>query len=346
MLASPDVKHIEFDKSATVRNQFMMVGLTPIFKLEGLTEIAINEPYLVWFDRGNGWESQELPNLSFDLCMELARSLSVYAKLTIPLGEDNPIASVILPDGERGQVAVPPATESGIVSMTFRKPSTARFTLGNYQDTGRFSKAKQMSISAVELSDKQQQLLDLKDSGDYQSFFKQAVKSNMNILLVGGTGSGKTTVMKAMVDEYPTDKRIFTVEDVHELDLPNHSNHLHLFYKQGGLTPRQIIEACMRMKPDHVLLAELRGDEAWTYLEMLNTGHEGSITTIHANNCYSAPSRLAGLVKQSEVGKTLDYEHIMRTIKTSIDVIAFFKHTHLTEIYFDPVLKNTLLSEA
>lgn len=333
------------DKSSTVRHQLKNSGLSEILNLEGLTEVAINEPYKAWFDRGKGWEMIALPDLSFDICMEIARSLSVYASLTHPVSSENPIASVILPDGERGQIATPPATEAGIVSMTFRKPSTSRFTLNDYENSGRFSNPKNMSFSENTITDKQQTLLDLKDSGRIEDFFKLAVKSNLNILIVGGTGSGKTTVMKALVDEYPTDARLFTIEDVHELDLPNHSNHLHLFYKQGGLSPKQLIEACMRMKPDHVLLAELRGDEAWTYLEMLNTGHEGSITTIHANNCYSAPARLAGLVKQSEVGQTLDYEHIMRTIKTSIDVIAFFKHTHLTEICYEPQVKNALLSE-
>lgn len=334
-----------FDSSTTVRDQLLFSGLQSILKLDKLTEVAVNKPHQVWFDRGDGWETQALPNLTFDICMDIAKSLAVYAGLTVPLGEDNPIASVILPDGERGQIAVPPATENGIVSMTFRKPSTARFTLDDYANTGRFTGFTDMKTDDVALSDSQSQLLELKEKGKIKDFFKLAVQSNKNILLVGGTGSGKTTVMKAMVDNYLNDKRIFTIEDVHELDLPLHPNHLHLFYKQGGLTPKQIIEACMRMKPDHVLLAELRGDEAWTYLEMLNTGHDGSITTIHANDCRSAPSRLAGLVKQSEVGQTLDMAHIMRTINTSIDVIAFFKHTHLTELYFDPVLKNKLIHE-
>ncbi|MFA0073418.1 P-type DNA transfer ATPase VirB11 [Vibrio cyclitrophicus] len=333
------------DSSTTVRDQLVLSGLQPILDLEGLTEIAVNNPYQVWFDRGEGWETQSLPNLSFDLCMDIAKSLAVFAGLTIPIGEDNPVASVILPDGERGQIAVPPATENGIVSMTFRKPSTSRFTLDDYSNTGRFSDYTDMQMGEIGLSDSQIQLLALKEKGDIKEFFKVAVQTNKNILLVGGTGSGKTTVMKAMVDNYLPTKRLFTIEDVHELDLPLHPNHLHLFYKQGGLTPKQIIEACMRMKPDHVLLAELRGDEAWTYLEMLNTGHDGSITTIHANDCRSAPSRLAGLVKQSEVGQTLDMGHILRTIKTSIDVIAFFKHTHLTELYYEPKLKNSLLSE-
>ncbi|UJF17246.1 P-type DNA transfer ATPase VirB11 [Vibrio sp. SS-MA-C1-2] len=335
---------LNFDSSITIRSQLTASGLQSILDLNGLTEVAVNQPFEVWFDRGNGWENLSLPNLSFDLCLDLAKSLAVYAGLSIPIGEDNPVASVILPDGERGQIAVPPATEKNIVSMTFRKPSLNRFTLSDYQNSGRFDQYSDLRMDDVTLTELQRHLLDLKAKGDMQGFFDAAVKANQNILLVGGTGSGKTTVMKALVDCYPTSKRLFTIEDVHELDLPNHPNHLHLFYKQGGIRPKALIESCMRMKPDHVMLAELRGDEAWTYLEMLNTGHEGSITTIHANNCRSAPARLAGLIKQSEVGQTLDIQHILRTINSSIDVIAFFKHTHLTELYFDPHYKNQLLS--
>jgi type IV secretion system protein VirB11 len=179
---------------------------------------------------------------------------------------------------------------------------------------------------------------------DLEPFFRLAVEQCMNILLVGGTGSGKTTFMKAIADLYPRKRRIFTIEDVHELALPNHPNHLHLFYKKDGVQPKTLIEACMRMKPDHVFLAELRGDEAWNYIEMLNTGHGGSITTVHANDCHSAFSRIAALVKQSTVGQTLDYDFVLNTVKTSIDVICFFKHSFLKEIYFDPEEKNRLLN--
>lgn len=334
----------EVDRAITIRQQLKISGLQEILDLEGLTEVAVNRPYEALFDRGKGWETKELPELTYKMCEDMAKTMSVFAGISVPL-RTHPIASVILPDGERGQIAVPPATELGIVSMTFRKPSTARFNLDDYESTGRFRKYSAVKYDDYELTPLQKELLELKKSGQIAEFFEKAVRGNLNILLVGGTGSGKTTVMKAMVDKYPRDRRIFTVEDVHELDLPYHHNHLHLFYKQGGLTPKEIIESCMRMKPDHVLLAELRGDEAWTYLEMLNTGHEGSITTIHANDARSTPSRLAGLVKQSPVGQTLDMEHIMKTIKKSIDVIAVFKHTYLTELYFEPKVKNKLLSE-
>jgi type IV secretion system protein VirB11 len=101
----------------------------------------------------------------------------------------------------------------------------------------------------------------------------------------------------------------------------------------------------MRMKPDHIFLAELRGDEAWSYIEALNTGHEGSITTIHANNTYASFSRLASIIKQSTVGLTLDMDLIQKTIKSSIDIILFFNKTYMTEVYFNPVEKMKILSE-
>lgn len=332
------------DNTVVSRSQLKISGIQEVLDLDGITEVAVNRPGEIWFDRGEGWEVKDEPKLNYEICESLAKSLSTLSGITTPL-EEYPIASVTLPDGERGQIAVPPATEKGVVSMTFRKPSLTRFTLSQYQDTGRLNGFSSMQLGEIKLTDTQSKMLELREAGRMEEFFKLAVQSNLNILIVGGTGSGKTTVMKAMVDCYAQNKRLFTIEDVHELDLPNHPNHLHLFYKQGGVTPKTIIESCMRMKPDHVLLAELRGDEAWTYLEMLNTGHDGSITTIHANDCRSAPSRLASLVKQSSVGQTLDYEHIMKHIKKSIDVIAFFKRTHLVELYYEPEEKNKLLSE-
>ncbi|HHY0626220.1 TPA: P-type DNA transfer ATPase VirB11 [Vibrio parahaemolyticus] len=335
---------MSFDTTITVRGLLKQVGLQALLDLPNLTEVAVNQPQEAWIDRGDGWERHELPELTLQRCMDLAKALCVFAGLTQPLGEQHPLASVILPDGERGQIAVSPATEKGIVSMTFRKPSLARFSLDDYHQSGRFANCRDIKTISSELTPTQKALQGLKEQRDYRGFFKLAVQSNLNIMLVGGTGSGKTSFMKSMVDHYPPEKRLFTIEDAHELSLAFHPNHLHLFYKRGGLTPKQLIESCMRMKPDHILLGELRGDEAWNYLEMLNTGHQGSVTTIHANDCLSAFARLATLIKQSEVGKTLEHEHIMRTIMTSIDVVAFFQHTHLTELWYDPSMKNALLA--
>lgn len=320
------------------------VGIQDILDLKGITEVAVNQPNRIWFDRGNGWEFIDEPRADYASLEQLATVLSVMSNDGIPLDFNNPISSVILPDGERGQIVIPPMVEDGCISMTFRKPSKSRFTLSDYENTGRLSGFKYAGRASHDLTEDQQILYKLYKEEKIKDFFTLAVEKHLNILLVGGTGSGKTTIMKALVDLYPPTRRIFTIEDVHELDLPNHPNHLHLFYKNKVRSPKYVIESCMRMKPDHIFLAELRGDEAWNYIEALNTGHSGSVTTTHANDCYSAFSRITGLVKQSEDGRTLDYDHIFKIVRSSIDIVCFFKGSFLKEIFFDPIEKNEILA--
>lgn len=337
-------ENTDFDRSMLARSQLAKIGIQQVLDIDGITEVAINEPGKIWFDRGDGWEFKDEQRCSFEQCMRLANSLSVFSNSGDVVGASNPIQSVVLPDGQRGQIVLPPATIQQCVSMTIRKPSDTRFTLGGYVETNRLSGFSLARKKLHDLTEYQKKMLKMLDQQDMERFFQTAVDNHLNILLVGGTGSGKTTFMKAVADLYPHDRRIFTIEDVHELNLPYHPNHLHLFYHKDGVKPKQIIEACMRMKPDHVFLAELRGDEAWNYIEMLNTGHSGSITTTHANDCYSAFSRIAALVKQSEIGQTLDYNFILNTIKSSIDIVCFFKHSYMKEIYFNPEEKNSILS--
>ncbi|MCD9492620.1 P-type DNA transfer ATPase VirB11 [Photobacterium phosphoreum] len=333
------------DGAITVKNLLILTGIQDVLNLDGITEVAVNQPHRIWYEKGNGWEYKDAPQCSYQHCLSLARALAVFSGLRSPLDFNNPIASVTLPDGERGQILIAPACETGTIAITIRKPSIRRFTLEDYEQSGRFNTVKEATKKTIELSDSQNELLLLKKQKRIIEFFQLAIKLKLNILIVGGTGSGKTSFMKPLVDCYPHDKRLITIEDTPECDLPYHLNHIRLFYKEGGITPKVIIEACMRLKPDHIFLAELRGDEAWNYIEMLNTGHAGSITTIHANDCYSAFSRLASLVKQSNIGQTLDYDFIMKTIKSSIDVVCFYDHTYLTEIYYNPQEKNQLLSE-
>ncbi|WP_419669815.1 ATPase, T2SS/T4P/T4SS family [Xylella fastidiosa] len=99
----------------------------------------------------------------------------------------------------------------------------------------------------------------------------------------------------------------------------------------------------MRMKPDHIFITELRGDETWDYLMALKSGHSGSVTSIHANDCRGALYKIGSYIKQSEVGQTLDFNYIMQEVMTTIDVVVFFEKTHLKELYFDPVKKLQLL---
>ncbi|EKN3347836.1 P-type DNA transfer ATPase VirB11 [Yersinia ruckeri] len=337
------------DDKAEMLSYFL--GLTGIQRLldTDITEVVINKPYEILVESNNGWEAFEAPNASYENLLSLAQTMTVFNKKG-NICAATPIKSLTLPNGQRSQIIIPPACEAGHISMTFRKPSLTRFTLNNYVTSGRFSKARQAKKPTGDLSDIQRELMELyqkaqDDHTYYEHFFKKGVEARCNFLVVGGTGSGKTTVAKAIADEFPRDRRIVTIEDVHEMDLPFHPNHVHLFYSAEGIQPKELIEAGMRMKPDHLFLAELRGNEAWSYIEALNTGHEGSVSTIHSNSTYASFSRLAAIVKQSDVGLTLDYDFVVKTIKSSLDIILFFNRTYMTEVYFDPQEKNRILSQ-
>ena len=167
------------------------------------------------------------------------------------------------------------------------------------------------------------------------------VKKGQMVALVGPTGSGKTTFTKAVCDLVPVETRIITIEDTAELDLPNHANRVHLFYKD--VSPKDLLKSCMRMKPDRIFLTELRGEEAFDYLMALNTGYGGSITTVHANDCNSAYYRVGSLIKQSDIGQKLDFEYIMSEVYTTLDVMMFLSHTYVREIAYDPIRKYRLL---
>jgi len=167
-------------------------------------------------------------------------------------------------------------------------------------------------------------------AGDYESFLRLAVQSRQNILISGPTGSGKTTLTKALIREIPPHERLITIEDTRELNLDTHPNHVRLYYSKDGqgraaTTPKQLLEATLRMKPDRVLLAELRSDEAFYYLRNINSGHPGSITSIHAASCELAFEQLILLVKESPAAKDLSRADILQLLHRVIDVVVQFQ---------------------
>ncbi|MGY2492837.1 P-type DNA transfer ATPase VirB11 [Cupriavidus sp. CP313] len=354
---------VDYDQSVTVRSLLRASGLAHFMETPGITEIAINRPGEIATESSTGWQRHDAPACTLDMCRKLANALAIFNKTHISPAD--PIKPVRFPDGQRGQLAVPPACEPNTVSLTIRLPNPVRLGWEDYSRSGLLdgfhdmaSRAESVStlVSQVQLQDARDvathtsvpanvtlasfvhEMLAAKAQRDLKRFFELAIEHKLNIVLVGGTGSGKTTLMKMLADMVPRDLRVATIEDTHELPLPHHWNRVHLFY--GDTLPaKEVVKSTLRMKFDRVYLAELRGDETWDYLTLLNTGHQGGMTTVHANDCISAFSRIATLIKQSAVGQTLDWNYLLREVKMTVDVVLFLERKRLTQLYYDPVEK-------
>jgi type IV secretion system protein VirB11 len=257
-----------------------------------------------------------------------------------------------LPSGERAQIVIPPATSSGTVAITLRRPSNEAWSIEDLARRGIFRTTRRAQ-GALDATEKE--LLQLLEEQDFEDFMRLAVKARKNILVSGPTGSGKTTWTKALIREIPEDERLITIEDAKELVLDRHLNHVRLFYSKDDqglarVTPKQLLESCLRMKPDRILLAELRSQEAFDYLRNVNSGHPGSITSIHAGSCELAFEQLVLLIKQSDGGRELARRDIKSLLYLLIDVVIQFgverQERFIREIYFDPERRRRGLAEA
>lgn len=320
--------------AAVVRE--LLSPFAPFLGDRSLYEVIVNRPGQVLTEGAGGWRTYDLPELSFEKLMRLARAVASFSHQSID--ETRPILSATLPGYERIQIVIPPATTRNTVSITIRKPSSVTFTLNDLEEREFFSKTRAANDGA---STPDQGLLALYRAGRFKEFLRQAVILRKNIIISGATGSGKTTLSKALIKHIPEHERIISIEDTPELIIPQ-PNHVRLFYSKGaqGLSragPKELLESCLRMRPDRILLQELRDSTAFYYVRNVNSGHPGSITTVHADSAKLAFQQLALLVKESEGGRNLDRDDIDRLLSVSIDVIVQCKRIdgrfRATEIY-------------
>ena len=310
---------------------------------DDVTELVVNRPGEFAVERLDGWQWFEAPELTEAALRPLA--VAAAAVTTQDVTAEALICSTVLPTGERCQIVLPPAAEH--VSLTLRKPSATTFGMEDFVASGLFDN---VSLAVETLKSDEIDLIALRDAGDWPGFFAAAVAARKNILISGATGSGKTTFAKGLIRLIPRHERLLTIEDARELVVP-HRNAVHLLYAKDGqglahVGAKQLLESALRMRPDRILLQELRDGTAFFYLRNVNSGHPGSITTIHADSAALAFEQLTLLVKESEGGRDLARDDIRSLLHLLVDIVVQMKRVEgrfrITEVWYEPLRKRAL----
>lgn len=325
-----------------------MLPLKQILDRDGVNEVSINRPFEVWIEFKGDMIREELPTFDLEHLKSLGRLVAQATEQR--LSEEEPLLSATLPNGFRIQIVFPPACEQGCVVISIRKPAILKWTLEDYDKMGMFD-----ATSVGEIEDKNSLILSkLLQLNRIKEFLQRSVLYKKNIIISGGTSTGKTTFTNAVIRSIPHEERLITVEDAREIDLSFHPNRVHLIASKGGqgrskVTTQDLIEACLRLRPERIIVGELRGTEAFSFLRAINTGHPGSISTLHADTPLMAIEQLKMMVMQAGLGMTPS--EITSYIRNVIDVIVQLKRgnkgrRYISEIYFrplhDPNLKNKI----
>jgi len=283
-----------------------------------VTDILINAPGELWVETIGGETRRfEAPELTETALWRLATQIASMAHQGV--NRENPLLAATLPDGARVQIVAPPATR-GPMAIAIRKHVVADLSLDDYDAAGAFDAAR-----SVGLHDRSAEDADLEaalNAGDMASFLRLAVQRRKNIIVSGGTSTGKTTFLNALVKAIPAHERLVVIEDTPEVRL-DHPNSVGLIAVRGSLGEARVsvddlLQASLRMRPDRIILGELRGAEAYSFLRAVNSGHPGSITTVHADSPSAALDQIALMVMQA--GANLSRGEIVEYVGGVVDV--------------------------
>ncbi len=306
----------------TDKPRYLDVWLAPLASTLArpeVTDIFINQPGECWIETlGGGIERMALPQLDAPRLWQLARQIASLTHQGI--SREYPLLAATLPDGARVQVVAPPATR-GEMAVAIRKHVVDGMRLGDYLTSGAF--AATTLVNGAQTARPSPCPGDESPAG-LAKWLGELVRTRANIMISGGTSSGKTTFLNALLREIPAEERLIVIEDTPELQLP-FDNAVGLVAVKGELgearvTTDGLLQAALRMRPDRIIVGELRGSEAYAWLRAVNTGHPGSITTIHADSPEGALEQLALIVLQS--GNQLRREDILQYTSQVIDVIV------------------------
>jgi type IV secretion system protein VirB11 len=311
--------------------------LEPWLSSPDVTDILVNRPGEVWVETVAGEMTRhDAPDLTEAGLARLARQLAASASQGV--NREQPLLSVGLPGGARAQIIAPPATRAGLV-MAIRKPAISDLSMAELNRAGLFEPRP----GAAEAARRADEALDARlAAGDLMGFLTLAARARKTIVLSGGASSGKTTLLNALVKEIDPRERLVVIEDAPEvrLDRPNAIGLIAARGDQGEarVTPEDLLAASLRMRPDRILLGELRGPEAFAFLRAVNTGHPGSITTVHADTPEGAIDQITMLALLG--GASVGWAAIGAYARRVIDVVAQLKREGgrrlVAEVLFRP----------
>jgi pilus assembly protein CpaF len=277
-----------------------ILGHGPLERLlldDTVTEIMVNGPYDIWVERSG--RLYQVP-IHFTDSSHLRRIINkIVAQIGRRIDESSPMVDARLPDGSRVNAIIPPLSLSGPL-VTIRKFGETRLNLDDMIRIGTLSETT-------------------------VDFLSRCIQAELNILISGGTGSGKTTLLNALSTAVPDDQRIITIEDAAELKLNQHhvlrlESRPNNIEGEGEVPIRELVRNSLRMRPDRIIVGEVRGAEALDMLQAMNTGHDGSLSTVHSNSTRDALARVETMVLMA--GYDLPLKAIRAQVASALDLIV------------------------
>jgi type IV secretion system protein VirB11 len=315
-----------------------LAPLAPWLARRDVTDVMVNRPGEVWIETTTGVTAAiTAPQITEVALSRLARQIAAASHQGV--NREQPLLSAALPDGARVQIIAPPATRGGLV-LAVRKHVISDLSLDELGGTGLFEPPTDRAADRVHAIDKR--LAALLEAGDTAGFLKAAVAARKTLVISGGAGAGKTTLLNAMVKEIPQTERLIVIEDAAEIRL-DHPNAIGLIAVRGDqgesrVTAEDLLRASLRMRPDRILLGELRGAEAFAFLRAVNSGHPGSITTVHADTPDGAIDQIALLAMTA--GLDLDWARLHTYVRGVIDAVVQLERSggrrRVSEVRFFP----------
>jgi type IV secretion system protein VirB11 len=310
----------------------------PFLDDRNVVEVSVNRPGEIYVERlgADHMEFHEFPELTTAEIVNIGERVAATTNQFISAA--SPLLSATLPTGERIQVILPPAAPDG-GAISIRKQVVNDFTLENYRDNGALDG---VSVSLGGLSETDRVLMHRLRDGDIYGFIRGAIVNRVSILISGGTSTGKTTFLNACLKSVDSHERIITLEDTREL-FPPQANAVHLLASRGdqgtaNVTIQSLLEASLRMRPDRLFVGEVRGSEAFAFLRAINTGHPGSMSTVHADTPLGAYEQLAMMVMQSGLSAAYPKADLISYIRQVIPVVIQLRRDGgrrgVSEIFF------------